>query len=114
MTFEEYWDGDNRLPKYYRKKHDLERKNKNFELWLQGYYVYQALCASSPILNAFSKAKEPLPYPNKLLPLTEAEVLEEQERAKREQMIKNRNALRAAAEQFNREFLKKKRGGTDG
>ena len=35
-------------------------------LWLQGMYIYEALCDVSPILHAFSsKGTKPLPYSNK-------------------------------------------------
>lgn len=62
MTYDEYWDGDNQLPKYYRKKHNLEREEKNFFLWLQGAYVYEAILDASPALRAFSKKTKPVPY----------------------------------------------------
>ena len=55
MTPEQYWDGDPSLPKYYRKAHELQRKRRNEDLWLQGMYVYEALCDVSPLLQAFAK-----------------------------------------------------------
>ena len=62
MTYDEYWNGDNQLPKYFRKKHNLEREEKNFFLWLQGAYVYEAILDASPALRAFSKKTKPVPY----------------------------------------------------
>lgn len=55
MTPEQYWDGDPSLTKYYRKAHELQRKRRNEDLWLQGMYVYEALCDVSPLLQAFAK-----------------------------------------------------------
>ena len=55
MTPEQYWDGDPSLPKHYRKAYELQRKRVNEELWLQGMYIYEALCDVSPIMNAFAK-----------------------------------------------------------
>ena len=55
MTAEQYWEGDPSLPKYYRKAYELQRKRKNKELWLQGMYIYEALCDVSPIMNGFAK-----------------------------------------------------------
>ena len=55
MTPEQYWDGDPSLPKYYRKAHELQRKRRNEDLWLQGMYIYEALCDVSPLLQAFAK-----------------------------------------------------------
>jgi len=113
MTYEQYWEGDNRLPKYYREKHDLELKEKNFELWLQGFYVREAIMSCVPVLNILSKSKEPLPYRDNPIPLTKAEALAEQRRREHEEMIRQREIFREAVNQFNREFSKK-RGGTDG
>ena len=55
MTPEQFWDGDPMLTKYYRKAHELQRKRRNEDLWLQGMYVYEALCDASPLLQAFAK-----------------------------------------------------------
>ena len=55
MTPEQYWDGDPSLTKYYRKAHELQRKRRNEDLWLQGMYIYEALCDVSPLLQAFAK-----------------------------------------------------------
>ena len=80
MSAEEYWNGDCELVKYYRKAQELRTHIKNQELWLQGLYVYEALCAVSPVLHAFAqKGTKPLPYPSRPYPLTEKEK-EEQER----------------------------------
>ena len=55
MTPEQYWDGDPSLAKYYRKAYELQRKRRNEDLWLQGMYIYEALCDVSPLLQAFAK-----------------------------------------------------------
>jgi hypothetical protein len=55
MTPEQYWDGDASLPKYYRKAYELQKKRRNEDLWLQGMYIYEALCDVSPLLQAFAK-----------------------------------------------------------
>lgn len=40
---------------YYRQADSLSLNRKNFEMWLQGAYFYEALCCVSPILHAFAK-----------------------------------------------------------
>lgn len=49
MTAEEYWEGDNTLPYFYRKAYKLRVKNKrdenNFNAWLQGQYMLDAIAA---------------------------------------------------------------------
>ena len=63
MTPEQFWDGDSLLAKYYRKADELKQKRKNQELWLQGMYIYEALCDVAPILQAFAKkGTKPTPY----------------------------------------------------
>lgn len=71
MTYEQFWDGDNEIPKMIRKAYEKQQDAKNREFWLQGMYFYEALCDVAPILRAFSKAKRPSPYakePYKLEP----------------------------------------------
>lgn len=83
MTYDQYWNDDCLLVKYYLKAHEIRQKRENQKLWLQGAYIYDALCAVSPVLHAFAKAgTKPLPYPDTPYPLTKEE-LEEIEEAKR-------------------------------
>ena len=55
MTYEQYWDGDCWLTKYYREAYKLRVRRDNEQAWLIGRYVYDALCAVSPLLHAFAK-----------------------------------------------------------
>ena len=41
--------------KSYRQAEEIRRKEKDYDLWLQGRYFYDALCAVSPLLHAFAK-----------------------------------------------------------
>ena len=111
MSYEDYWDGDCTMVKYYREKGKLDRERRNFELWLQGAYIYEALLCVCPAYDSFSKHRTPQPYRDRPLPLTEteAEVQEaEREKAKMEQ---NKQAMKEAAERFNKRFKSKKKGG---
>lgn len=51
MTDEQYWDGDNALPKYYRKAEKMRQEQKNHEAWLNGLYVYDALVSAMSHMN---------------------------------------------------------------
>ena len=55
MTYEEFWEGDCTLPKFYREaqkiKSQKEFDDKNFFCWLQGRYIYDALCCASPLFR---------------------------------------------------------------
>lgn len=63
VPYNEYWHGDYTQLAYYHKAHKLTMERKNYIAWLQGAYIYDALCAVSPVLHAFAKGgTKPLPY----------------------------------------------------
>lgn len=71
MSPEQYWDGDPELAKYYREADAIKLERRNQELWLQGMYIYEAICDASPILHSFAKkGTKPHPYTDKPYPLT--------------------------------------------
>ena len=55
MTYEQYWEQDSDLVKYYRKAQEIRRDEHNRQAWLQGMYVYEAIADIAPILHAFAK-----------------------------------------------------------
>ena len=74
MTPKQYWEGDPALAKYYRKADAFKMERRNQELWLQGMYVYEAICDVSPILQSFAKkGTKPHPYSDKPYPLTDSQ-----------------------------------------
>ena len=85
MTPEQFWDGDPYLAKYYRQADEMRVERKNQELWLQGLYVYEALCDVAPILQSMAKkGTKAQPYPEQPYPITEKQRnrnIEEKERA---------------------------------
>lgn len=83
MTYDQYWNSDCLLVKYYREAFEIKNKRQNEVLWLQGAYIYDALCAVSPVLHAFAKTgTKPQPYLDKPYPLTKKET-EDNEEARR-------------------------------
>lgn len=65
MTVHEYWEEDGDLAIYYRKAEEIREEKLNWQLHLQGMYVYEAICDASPILRAFAKrGTKPIPYPS--------------------------------------------------
>lgn len=92
MTYELYWNGDNDLPKLYRKAYDLQRKIKDETCWLQGMYIYEALCDVAPILRSFAKAgTNPKPYPKEPYMLTQEK--QHNEETKKEAAYENGKAI---------------------
>ena len=96
MTYEQYWDGDCLLARYYRKAHQMKQKRRNQELWVQGAYIYEAIIDIAPVLRALTKKDvKPLPYVSEPFPLTQKEVME---RRKQEEKIKyNKQKAKIAA-----------------
>lgn len=85
MTEEQYWDRDCLLVKAFRKAEELKTDRKNQEMWLQGAYIYEALCRVSPILHAFAKkGTKPVPYLAEPFDINEKQAeYKEEEKAKK-------------------------------
>ena len=63
MTYEQFWEQDSSLVKDYRKAYEIRQEMQNQAAWLQGMYVYEAICDASPILHDFAKrGTKPIPY----------------------------------------------------
>lgn len=85
MTEEQYWDRDCTLVISYREADKLKMERMNQELWLQGAYIYEALCRVSPILHAFAKkGTKALPYISEPFAINEKQAeLKQEEEAKK-------------------------------
>lgn len=99
MTPEQYWDGDPALAKYYRKADAIKSERVNQELWLQGMYIYEAICDASPILHSFAKkGTKPHPYTDKPYPLSDKQ-------RKRDTVVKEK-AVSDKGKRFMEAFMK--------
>lgn len=75
MTYDQYWNEDCCLVKYYRKAYQLQRDRDNERLWLQGMYIYEALCDVAPILRTFAKkGTKPIEYSTQPYAITKEEI----------------------------------------
>ena len=105
MSPEQYWDGDSTLVKYYRKAEELRNEKRNQELWLQGMYIYEALCDVSPVLHAFAqKGTRPAPYTTKPYPLTEKQTKRNEEEKQRKVVEKGKKFMEAMMASVNKKF----------
>lgn len=105
MTYEQYWDGDCTLVKYYRKAEELRNEKRNQELWLQGMYVYEAICDVAPILHAFAKkGTKPTPYSEKPYPLNAEQSARDEEEKQRRLTEKGKRFMEAMATSINKKF----------
>ena len=102
MTYDQYWNDDCCLTKYYRKANELSKARKNQELWLQGMYIYEALCCVSPVLHAFAKSgTKPQPYPDKPYAISDKEIKECKETIEKENRKKAMAVFMAWSSQLN-------------
>ena len=82
MTYDEFWNQDVRMVEVYRKAAELRDRRRNQELWLQGMYIYEALCDVSPLFRFSMKGGpiKPVPYAKEPYPVTESEIREREQR----------------------------------
>ena len=102
MSYEQYWDGDVSSHKQFREAHKLKISEENMIAWLQGRYFYDALCAVSPIIRAFSKARKPSEYHKKPFDLFEEDRKRTEEREARERQERIRIGMEALVERMTR------------
>ena len=108
MTPEQYWDGDALLTKYYRQADELKRNRRNQELWLQGMYIYEALCDVAPIFHAFAKrGTKPSPYPDHPYSITNKEREDEKKLREERDREKARRYMEAKMASLNKLFESK-------
>lgn len=119
MSLDEYWRGDTGNFKYYRKAYELKLERENERLWLQGLYVYEAICCCTPVLRAFSKARKPTPYPKEPYQIYEKQNNDKNKIADKSKSAQEKNDMKAKAMMdmfamsLNKKFAKKnkKNGG---
>lgn len=63
VAYDEYWHGNYAMLAFRHKAFEMERERTKYDAWIQGAYVYDALCMVSPVLRAFAKpGTKPTPY----------------------------------------------------
>lgn len=102
MSYEQFWDGDVDMVKTYRVAAELRDKRRNQELWLQGMYIYEALCDASPLFRFSMKkgAIKPEPYVKEPYPITAVELREREEREARQKEERLKAEFALFAEQL--------------
>lgn len=106
MSYSDYWDGDGAMVKYYRQKDEYVRERENFNLWLQGMYIYEALLDVSPALRPFAKNSKPQPYRSEPVPLSQHKTKEQKERENQRKLKNGKEAMMAMMVEINKRFEK--------
>lgn len=108
MTYDQYWNDDCDLVKYYRQAEEIRNERKNQELWLQGLYVYEAICDVSPVIHAFAKkGTKPIPYVPKPYPLNAKQRIQEEEEKERKIAEKGKKIMESFMCANNKRFKEK-------
>jgi len=84
MTYDQFWNDDVELVKYYREAYKMKQERMNEELWLQGLYIYKAV--ETVVYNGWCRGKSDKAetYLDKPIPITEQQI-EEQKQLKRQE-----------------------------
>ena len=105
MSWEQFWDNDVEICKYYRKAYELQRQRTNETLWLQGMYIYEAICDVSPILHAFAKkGSKPVPYAEKHYAISKKQIKREREEKERKLVEKGKRFMTTLMQSNNKRF----------
>lgn len=80
MTYDEFYNKDCSLTVAYREAEKIRQERRNTELWLQGAYVYEALCDVAPALKPFVKNAKIQEYPKEPYAISKEEVERRKER----------------------------------
>lgn len=103
MSYDEFWRDSPEIAKYYRKAAQLRADKENYVAWLQGLYIYEALCDVSPIFNPYAKSgTRPHPYPSKPHKDESKKTKKEVETEEKQKMEKLRKIMDAYATRVNK------------
>ena len=107
MSLHEYWEEDGDLVVYYRKAEEIRQDKLNWQLHLQGLYIYEAICDASPIFNPYAKkGTKPIPYRSTPYGVEEKAVIDKTEQTKRAMEL-----FSAHVAKFNENFRKEAEDG---
>ena len=108
MTYEQFWNDDPMLAKYYRQAEEMRNDKRNQEMWLQGMYIYEALCDVAPIFNPMTKKGTKVqPYSERPYAITERQRLREKEEKEKANALKAKRFMEALMASNNARFKDK-------
>ncbi len=106
MTADEFWNGNTELAIAYREADKLKRKEDNFNLWLQGRYVYEALCCASPLFRLSKGKVKAHDYTDKPHDLYEEDRKKTEEEKAKEHQEKMLKGMQERMAKINKRFRK--------
>lgn len=100
MTYDQYWNGDVSAHRMFRRAAKLRKKQVNEDAWLQGAYIYEALCAASSLFRGM-KPSRPQSYRDKPYDVFEEDRKRREEEERRAHYEKMREKVAAFAKAYN-------------
>lgn len=99
MSWDDYWYGDYRKLPYFRKAYALKREEINQQLWLEGFYILQAIGTA---------LSDEVTYPEEPFALTDEAAKSQEERRRQIEIDNARAYMETAMHNIN---LKRRQGG---
>ena len=116
MSYDDYWNGDPCMCRFYYQKHILEQKQKNLEQHRMAAYIYDTIQRLQPLLVGFpadDKAR-PSSFRDDPFPLDEKEAKDQADKRKKEEFEAFRSQMIAFAEANNKKYQTKQTDQTGG
>lgn len=110
MTYEQYWDGDPAMTKYYQKCSEINLERESQRMWLQGLYIYDALLRVAPLYDFMSSKRVAQSYVEAPYPVTPKRNQQAREDAAKKKLANDLDFVKSWAESFNKQF----KGGREG
>lgn len=108
MSYDDYWNGDPYMARYYREAHKQRIRNKNSILHLQAQYIYEVMGCMASLYDPFAKRRKPEKFRDHPYDLFPEDVQATQERIEKERYESMRERLKAFAEAHNAQMKNKK------
>lgn len=84
LPYEDYWYGDPYKAYFIRKGYEVQRKQENYNMWLQGAYVFKSIMIAISNIHLDGKPHAPNPYLEKPFDLYGTTKIEEQKQAEQD------------------------------
>lgn len=111
MSYNEYWYKDASLVRSYREAEKMKAERENSRCWMQGAYIYEAICSAFPLFNPYVKDHKALPYPKAPHSLSDSKMADTPKKAEEAEMIVQKSKFDKIMRGINAKFENKAKSG---
>lgn len=108
MSYDDYWNGDPYMARFYREAFKQKVRNENTMLHVQAQYIYEVLGCMASLYDPFAKRRKPEKFRDHPYDLFPEDAEATQERLERERYESIRERLKAFAEEHNKQMKNQK------